>query len=389
MKNPLALRIPVGLRDMLPEEAWRKRQLEDKLANLFSLWGYQEVVTPTFEFYEAMTMGNTNDGGGNDLYKFLDRQGHILALRPDMTTPIARLVATRMKEEKLPLRLCYLSNAFSYEEPQIGRQREFFQAGVEFLGCTSGTADGEVVAIAIEALKATGLESFQIHLSQIEVFNGIMEELALTSEGEKEFKTLLARKDFVGVEQLLKAKNMSKDEEARVISLLSLRGGVEVLAEAKNLTRNPRALKGLENLEEVASLLKSYGVEEYVVIDFSILRGFEYYTGVIFEGYAPSLGFSICGGGRYDNLLGQFGYPCPATGFALGIERVLLALARQNLLVEKPPLDYLISYSQQGEEAIRKAKELRLQGKSVALLERKDSQGQELYIEAMEIIELA
>ena len=364
--NDLRLRVPIGVKDMLPEEAWRKRQLEQEFAQLFYRWGYQEVVTPTFEFYQALAAAGSNGEQEQNLFKFLDRQGHILALRPDMTTPIARLVATRMKDALAPQRLFYLSNVFSYAEPQVGRQREFFQAGVEFIGSASGDADGEVVALAIEVLKAAGLKNFQLHLGQMAVFKGIMEEIGLEEQQQRRFKSTLANKDFVSMEEMLVASGADVAVKERVRELLALRGGREVLERAGELIADNPAKKGLDNLKEIYAVLENYGVAQYVVIDFSVLRGFEYYTGLIFEGYAQHLGFPICGGGRYDKLLGQWGHPSPATGFAVGLERIMLALERQGDALSVPAPDILLVYpKEKRREAIQLAQKYRQEGLAV------------------------
>jgi ATP phosphoribosyltransferase regulatory subunit len=364
----------MGVKDMLPEEAWRKRQLEQEFAQLFYRWGYQEVVTPTFEFYQALAVAGSNGEQEQNLFKFLDRQGHILALRPDMTTPIARLVATRMKDVQAPQRFFYLSNVFSYAEPQVGRQREFFQAGVEFIGSASGDADGEVVALAIELLKAAGLKNFQIHLGQMAVFKGIMEEIGLEEQQQRRFKSTLANKDFVSMEEMLVASGADVAVKDRVRELLALRGGREVLERAGELIADNPAKKGLDNLKEIYAVLENYGVDQYVVIDFSVLRGFEYYTGLIFEGYAQHLGFPICGGGRYDKLLGQWGYPSPATGFAVGLERIMLALERQGDILSVPAPDVLLVYpKEKRREAIQLAQKYRREGLAVeTVLEESD-----------------
>jgi len=357
----LQTQIPNGVRDILPEEAWRKRQVEEKFYGVFRSWGYQEVLTPTFEYYQAMVTGGDYKQDDH-MYKFLDRQGHILSLRPDMTTPIARLVATRLKEAPLPLRLCYLANVFSYEDPQMGRQREFFQAGVELLGSTRGEADAEVIAIAVEALKAAGLQKFQIHIGQIEVFNGLMEELGISDQVKEKVKQAISNKNFVGLEELLNGSSLPKERRDGIIRLVTLHGGRQVIEEGYRLTANGRARAALDNLAGVYETLDSYGVAEYVTVNLGVLRGFDYYTGLVFEGYSSALGFPICGGGRYDKLVEQFGYPCPATGFAIGVDRVLLALSKQGNEPQQV-IDYLIVYDEGMKvKALAKARELREQG---------------------------
>lgn len=357
--------IPQGVRDLLPEEAFLKREMETRFSKLFQRWGYQEVVTPTFEHYESLIKGS-NWGLEEKLFKFLDRQGQILALRPDMTAPIARFTATRLKESMLPLRLFYLANVFGYIDPQAGRQREYYQAGVELIGSPQGVADAEVIALAVETLKAAGIKNFQLSLGQMDVFNGLMEELKLPEEEIIIVKNLISNKDFVGLEEHLQGQPLSSQDRERLICLTTLHGGPEVIEEARQLIGNPKGALALDNLAQVYQLLEFYGVADKVAMDLGLLRGFDYYTGIVFEGYTTALGFPICGGGRYDKLLGQFGHECPATGFALGIERVLLALSRQGNWQEPDSPDFFLVFpgNRRG-EALAKARELREQGKIV------------------------
>ncbi|MHB1127568.1 MAG: ATP phosphoribosyltransferase regulatory subunit [Bacillota bacterium] len=329
MENkPWTWGVPQGVKDLLPADAREKRLLEGRLSQVFERWGYDEVVTPSFEHYESLTAGGVVEG--EQLFKFIDRHGKILALRPDMTTPIARLVATRLQHLPLPLRLFYLANVFRYENPQTGRQREFYQAGVELLGAASPRADAEVIALAVEALRATGLQEFQVGIGQVEIVQGMLEHLSLPGEVSAEVREALLRKDLVGVEGILEKYRVSSRESRQVTRLFSLHGGQETLDEAVKLTapleNSSRARQAVDNLREVYEMLKAYEVADKVFIDLGIQRDFDYYTGIVFEGYALGIGFPVCGGGRYDKLLGSFGYPCPATGFAIGIERVLLAL---------------------------------------------------------------
>lgn len=367
MKVNLERKIPPGVRDILPEEAGRKRQIENQLGQAFGSWGYREVLTPTFEYYDALVMGGLDQE--DNLYKFLDRQGKLLALRPDMTTPIARMVATRLKDCGFPQRLCYFSNAFSYADPQMGRQREFFQAGVELIGLPPGEADGEVIALAVEALKGVGLRKFRIHVGQIDVFNGLMEELGLAEEDQVRVKQAISAKNYVGLEELLLGLGCTLEQKETVVRITSICGGQGELAQALQLTSNPRAVAAIKNLHEIFVTLEMYGVTEYVMVDLGVLRGFDYYTGMVFEGYSSELGFPICGGGRYDGLLAKFGFECPATGFALGIDRIYLALNKHQQVPLESPLDYIIVYQRANlGQAITKATELRQQGLRVELI---------------------
>lgn len=328
-KSPGIWPIPAGTRDFLPGEAKKRRMLENRLAELFEAQGFEEVITPTLEFYETMAveMGEELE---NQLYRLFDRDGRLLVLRPDMTTPIARLVATRMRHQNLPLRLFYLANVFRYESPQTGRMREFGQAGVELLGQRESSADAEVIALAVNALRCSGLEDFQLSLGQIPVFNSIIEEVKLSEPAVRIIKAAIARKDLVGLEQALDQHQVTSGQKELIMELSDLQGGREVISKARSMVHSSYAKENLDRLEETFAHLRDLGVEEAVQLDLGLLRGFDYYTGIVFEGYTTDLGFTICGGGRYDNLLEKFGFPCPAIGFALGLDRLLLALSNRD-----------------------------------------------------------
>lgn len=322
---------PKGVRDFLPEEAAWKRILESRINKVFTSFGYREVVTPTIEHLAVFTKGSELD---EKMYRFVDREGEILALRPDMTTPIARVVSGRLKDEPLPLRLCYSGNLFRYDEPQAGRQREFYQAGVELVGGSSPEADAEVVALAYYSLAAAGVKNFRIDLGHMGYVGGLLAELALNEEEISSVRRCLIHKDLVGLEENLRSVRRSRKQHLELLevflSLPRLRGGLEILNQAAQLSKNPVSEAALANLSAIYTALKQYGIEEAIVIDLSMVKEMDYYTGMILEGYSREMGYYLCSGGRYDNLLAQFGFPAPATGFALGVDRVLLVLERQN-----------------------------------------------------------
>jgi ATP phosphoribosyltransferase regulatory subunit len=359
------LRLPVGVQDFLPGEAATKRQLEAVLLRLFSSWGYHEVVTPTFEFIDALR-GGPAANSEELLYKFIDREGHILALRPDLTTPIARLTATRLRHSLLPLRLCYAANVFRYEAPQAGRTREFHQAGVELIGAGGSRADAEVIALAMEALQAAGLKDFQIGIGQVAVTAAILAELDLRPEEEAALKEVLVGKDLVRLAALLAEYGVPPVRRRQIEDLLLLHGGEEILEQAARLLAGTPAAGHLSELEEVLTALKALGLQQRLFIDLGILRAFDYYTGIVFEGYVPGLGFPVCGGGRYDGLLEQFGFPCPATGFAIGIERLLLARNNIRIASSSVPPKYLVAGPSLA-LLLREAQRLRQQGAIIEL----------------------
>ena len=194
----MVLEIPYGTRDFLPREAAGKRAIEAAIAEEFNLWGYDEIVTPTVEFLDTLTMGN----GSNlepHMFKLFDKNNRTMALRYEMTTPIARVAASRMKEDKLPLKLSYISSVFRYEQAQTGRQCEFHQAGVELLGSDKATADAEIIALAISALKKTGLNDFIICLGQVDFINGLMKQCGLSSKEMGIIRAAIENRDLVGL----------------------------------------------------------------------------------------------------------------------------------------------------------------------------------------------
>ena len=356
--------IPYGTRDFLPQEAWRKRQTENLLAEVFGNWGYDEVVTPTYEYLSVFGEGGLD--AVDQVFKFFDRSNRTLVLRPDMTTPIARLAATRFREETGPLRFFYLTNVFRYEDAQAGRQCEFYQAGVELLGAADAAADAEIIALAIQALRAAGLQSFQISIGQADFLRSLTGEIGLNDRQAEELRHLLVAKDMVGLTALLEEATLPQNEKDRVKRVLLTNGREELLHEAKLLATSETSRRAIENLEEVYSLLQAYEVADFVAFDLGLVRDFDYYTGMVFEGYTPGLGFPVCGGGRYDRLLEAFGQPRPATGFALGVDRLLMALEKQAPRAAQKPIPVIIAWEKGAQgKAIAMANDMRKKGEYV------------------------
>lgn len=317
------LKIPYGMRDFLPAHAKEKREIENKLADLFEKRGYNEVVTPTIEYLDTLTMGGKTDE--NRIYKFAGKEGKMLALRHEMTTPIARLVGSRFKESPLPLKFSYISNVYRRQETQLGRQCEFYQAGVELIGDNSAAADGEVAHIAIESLKINGIKDFRLMLGNVEFVRGILEQYKIPDDKGKLLGGSMERHNLVEYENIVDSLGISAEGKEILKEIPYLKGNKEVLNKAYAFSLNANSRRALDNLSEIYEILKSYGVLDYVSFDLGLIRDMSYYTGMIFEAYTAKLGFPLCGGGRYDNLLSNFGRPLPATGFALGIERIMLA----------------------------------------------------------------
>ncbi len=341
--NEPAIKIPYGMKDFLPAEARYKRVLEEKLAVQFGAWGYEEVVTPTLEYLQTLTTGTGLDLS-EQMFVFFDRSNRILALRPEMTIPIARLTATRLREKALPLRLFYLTNVFRHEEAQAGRQCEFYQAGVELMGVSEPAADAEVIALAITSALSAGLRDFRICLGQVDFINGIMDDARLREQERQDIKRCLVKRDLVGLERTAKHSGLPAEQQAGICRIPLLSGGKEVLTEARALVTSAVSQAALDNLAAIFELLQAYGLQQYVAFDLGIIRDFDYYTGMVFEGYTPGLGFPFCGGGHYDRMLASFGWECPATGFAMGIERLLLALNRQGISQPEQTRDVYVGW---------------------------------------------
>ena len=351
------LETPYGTQDFLPVAAAAKRAIEQKIFRLFAGFGYEEVVTPTMEYLETLT---TSSGRAIEphLFKMFDRNNRTLALRHEMTTPIARLAVSRLKDSPMPLKLSYNSNIFRFRTNQTGRQCEFYQAGVELLGISNAFADAEIIALAAQALKVAGLDDFKICLGQVEFAGGLMEQNNLPPELQAEIKSAIERHDIVALE------NLPVDDSLKRIP--KLQGGREILSAAQSIAKNERSRRALDNLTEICRLLEIYGVADKITFDLGLIRDFEYYTGMVFEAYAPGVGYSLAGGGRYDNMLQDFGAACPATGFAVGIERILSARQFQGVVEDSPAKNFYLSYAAGREgDAIKKAAEFRAAGKIV------------------------
>ena len=317
--NNQILETPYGTHDFLPRQAAEKRAIEQKILEIFKKHGYEEVVTPTIEYLETLTMGSSRTIESN-LFKMFDRSNRTLALRHEMTTPIARLVSNRLKNSPMPLKLSYSTNVFRYEQTITGRQCEFHQAGVELLGSSSICADAEIIFLAIECLKAADLNDFELCLGQAEFASGMMEQNNLNEETKNFLKTAIESHDIVAFENKIDELNLSKTAADSLKQIPYLHGGIEILEKAHSMVLNARSRRALDNLSEIYRLLEVYGVAEKIVFDLGLIRNFGYYTGMLFEAYSSGLGYSLAGGGRYDHMLKDFGLACPATGFALGIE---------------------------------------------------------------------
>jgi ATP phosphoribosyltransferase regulatory subunit len=316
-------RIPPGTRDVLPDEMRELRRLHDALLEVFESRGYGEVATPAIEYDEVLARGDSRTAGSS--YRFFDERGELLALRADMTVPIARLVATRYASAEPPLRLCYIANAFRAVRPQRGQMRELTQAGVELIGAPAPQGTAEVVEVLEAALDAAGLDRAVIGLGDADLFRQLLAELGVEGEARESVLARLATHDLVGLEAELSAlEGIGEEQCATCVALSQLRGGREVLDEARTLG-GAAVERATARIGETFEALEAAGAADRVQIDLGLLRDLGYYSGAILEVYDPALGHVLGGGGRYDGLLKRFGLDLPAAGFALYLERVHIA----------------------------------------------------------------
>lgn len=356
---------PDGVQDILFNECYAKRELENKIRNTFRSYGYYEVETPTIEFFDVFS-SEIEHFPQESMVKFFDQKGRILVLRPDITVPVARITATKNRDVRLPIKYSYIGNVFRFNEVGGGRQNEFTQAGVEMLGDYSSESDAEIIAIAINTLKAAGLEDFQIDIGQVEFFKGLAEEAAFSNDDILKISKMIDRKDIVGVEEVVGRYKIADELKSLIIELPQLFGSIEIIEKLKKITKNKRSFDALNNIEEVIGILGDYGLSKYISVDMGMLKGLNYDTGIIFRGFTHGVGFPILSGGRYDSLTSSFGRDCPAIGFSVGINMLMTALEKTNREMEKPGVDSLVCYSRSNRKrAIEIAEALRKQSMNI------------------------
>ena len=358
---------PEGVRDIYSQECSRKQKLQEKLHHVFHQYGFEDIETPTFEYFEVFSK-EVGTIPSRELYKFFDREGNTLVLRPDFTPSVSRACATYFNPEKEVVSLCYTGNTFINNSSFRGRLKETTQMGVERMGDDSAEADAEILAMTVECLLAAGLTEFQVSVGQVDYYKAIFAQTGMSQEEEEELRELISQKNYFGVEELVKSKHMDKSLAKALSQLPQMFGSAEILEKAKVLTDNPQALKAVARLEEIYELLKVYGYEKYITFDFAMLSKYHYYTGIIFQAYTYGTGEALIKGGRYNQLMKHFGKPAASIGFAIVVDNLLMALSRQKIEMEEEEGVTVITYRKKNRiQAIQKAKELRAQGKNVAL----------------------
>ncbi len=371
---------PEGVRDIYGIEYKKKLLIEEKLQKVLHLYGYQDIQTPMFEYFDVFGK-EVGTIPSKDLYKFFDKEGNTLVLRPDITPSIARVATTIYESEDMPIRLCYKGNTFINHSNYLGRLRENTQLGAELIGVDDTHADAEMIAMAVESLKEVGLHDFQIHIGNVDFFEGLIKETKLEEADELRLREFIANRNSFGVDELLENKQSKTTVKTAFQILPDLIGGPEVLKEARKIALNSETLEAVKRLESIYEILVSYEVDKYVTFDFSMHGTYGYYTGIIFRGYTYGTGDAIVKGGRYDTLLEKFGKASPSVGFVIVVDELMSAFARQKVEI---PCEYKTTYilydEERHSEAVSLAKDFRKNGKQTELAKKSTSHDVESYV---------
>lgn len=363
------LHTPDGVRDIYNGECKQKLLLQDRLHAVLTKYGYRDIQTPTFEFFNIFSkeIGTTPS---KDLYKFFDKDGNTLVLRPDFTPSVARSAAKYYAEDDMPVKLCYMGNTFINSSSYQGRLKETTQCGVELIGDGSVCADAEILAMVVDSLRASGLKEFQISVGHARFFHGLIEAAGLGEEAEEELRELLNNKNFFGVEEFVETLNLDANLKKLFTMLGSFETQVEELAEAKDLAADyPVILSAIADFEKLGEYLKLYGIEKYISFELGIISKYHYYTGIIFAGYTFGTGEPIVKGGRYDKLLTYFGKKAPSIGFGIVVDQLMAALSRQKIqLAVEDHTTLLVFTEEKIQQAIARAQQLRGDGNDVTMI---------------------
>ncbi len=381
MNNRL-LHTPDGVRDIYNSECRKIMKLSEKIHNQLIKYGCSDIKTPTLEFFNVYDSQN-NAFDCRNMYKFFDKDGEILVLRPDYTPAIARCVAKYYKDETLPLRFCYEGNTFINQSDYQGRLKETTQCGAEYIGDSSSFADAEMLALVVDSLKSVGLDEFQLSIGHALYYEGLVKAASLSLNQEEEIKSLIVNKNFLELEKFIKTLDLENDLLALFEGLNTFSVDIDKLNELEKYAQKyDRVLFAIQNLQELYKLLKLYKIDEYVSFELGMISIHNYYTGMIFSGYTYGSGEPIVKGGRYDKLISRFGKDTPAIGFTIVVDQVMDALKNQSKQLEESYSTELLVFSEDRiEEAINIASKLRKDGKNIQTLMKNSNLSKEDYYE--------
>lgn len=337
------LHTPEGVRDIYGKECREKIILQNKLTDCMHRHGYLDIETPSFEYFDIFSK-ERGTVPSKDMYKFFDREGNTLVLRPDMTPSIARSVAKYFRGEEGPIKLCYCGNTFQNNESYQGRLKETTQLGAELMNDASVEADAAMIELTATCIRAAGIESFQIEIGMAAFFKGLVEDCRFSEEEEESLRKLIKTKNLTGASQLLSATSVSNEDKELILRIPELFGSFEKIGEIRQLTKNQRSLSALDRLQALYEILKKDGYDRYVSLDLGMLSKYRYYTGIIFRAITYGSGEPVASGGRYDNLVSQFGMDAPAIGMSITVDSLMMAVERQGLagtLKQEPCQEYI------------------------------------------------
>lgn len=365
------LHTPDGVRDIYGRECSDRILVKEKIHNKMKLFGYEDMETPTFEFFDVFAE-EINASDARELYKFFDKEGNTLVLRPDFTPSVARCASKSMLENGTPIRVVYQGKSFLNTSNLQGKLKENYDIGVELFNDDSVYADAEMIALLIESLKSSGLTDFQVSIGDADYYKGICEEAGIDAETESLIREQIVQKNYFAAESIMVERNIPDKYRDLLVKVSEFIGSDEALDNAEKEVTNKRSLSAITRLKSLYGVLKEYNCNQYVSFDLGMLSKFNYYTGVIFSAYTYGVGDAIAKGGRYDSLLGKYGKDAPAIGFVIILDDLMSALYRQNVEIEHEDEVVVIEFDEKSFEAqLSKAAELRNSGQKVALCYRK------------------
>ncbi|WP_409293452.1 ATP phosphoribosyltransferase regulatory subunit [Peribacillus sp. SCS-37] len=353
---------PVGMRDSLPLLYERKKKVRLAISNEFEAWGYQFLETPALEYYE--TIGEASSIQNQQMFKLLDQQGDTVVLRPDMTAPIARVAASKLLKQQVPVRSAYSANVYRAQQKEGGRAAEFEQIGIENIGDGTISADSEVISLLISSLKKAGFNKFQVSIGHIGFIQQLMLDILGREERVDQLSRFLIDRNYAGYSEHIASLELPNMDKRRLTDILRLKGPKNVLEQAASLLENGRGSDKLQELSQLYSQLEEYGAAEYVRLDLALMNPMSYYSGLVFEVYTEGTNFPVGNGGRYDSLLQKFGSGAPATGFALRLDRLTEAMGP---LLESAAIECTLFTPERKREALEFAEKQRTEGKRVVL----------------------
>lgn len=369
--SKVLLHTPDGVRDIYGKECSDRIIVTEKIHNRMKLFGYQDMDTPTFEFFDVFAE-EINATDAKELYKFFDKEGNTLVLRPDFTPSVARCASKSMLDNGYPIRVAYQGKSFLNVSNLQGKLKENYNIGVELFNDDSVYADAEMIALLIESLKNTGLTDFQVSIGDADYYKGICEDAGIDDETEALIREQIVQKNYFAAESIMTERGIPDKYKDMLVKVSEFIGSDEALDNAEKEVTNKRSLSAIQRLKRLYQVLEEYGCNQYVSFDLGMLSKFNYYTGVIFSAYTYGVGDAIAKGGRYDSLLGKYGKDVAAIGFVIILDDLMSALYRQNLDIEHEEAPICLEFDESTFEAkLKEAAELRKQGKKVALCHKK------------------